>query len=122
MCRYVVEFAEYSCHHQYPLRRHMVDCNRSWCALSGSHSRVPHDHTRCATQMNPDLNLIMPGNSHPQPCNPCRGLPAIPGNGASATHTDQNGFTSDDSDSDDSGDPESDISGQSGSEDEESDV
>ncbi|EMD37256.1 hypothetical protein CERSUDRAFT_113912 [Gelatoporia subvermispora B] len=103
MCRYIMTFAEYSCGHQYPLRRQRVDCNRSWCALSTSHNEEEHNHRQCATELNPDLNLVMPGFCYPHPCNLCLGRPPTRGNGRSGVRMGPNGWASDSESSDESG-------------------
>ncbi|EMD38268.1 hypothetical protein CERSUDRAFT_113437 [Gelatoporia subvermispora B] len=108
MCYFLIEYAVYNCTHQYPLQKHWVACNRQACTLSRNHQRTQHDCLRtCQQQALPDVDLVLPGNSHPVPCNPCLNLPAVPGNGASALYIHHNGYISEAGDSDTASESES---------------
>ncbi|OCH91144.1 hypothetical protein OBBRIDRAFT_729278 [Obba rivulosa] len=45
MCYHLVTFSEYTCGHQYPLHRQLMDCHRRICVFSSNHITDKHDCT-----------------------------------------------------------------------------
>ncbi|GBE86135.1 hypothetical protein SCP_0900120 [Sparassis crispa] len=73
MCYHLITYIEYGCAHQYPTRRHYIDCNGGNCRRSKYHKPIPHDcANECDDIMLPDQSIVM--NVVREPCHICLGI------------------------------------------------
>ncbi|KAH9942033.1 hypothetical protein B0H21DRAFT_793738 [Amylocystis lapponica] len=60
MCYHLITYVEYACGHQYPTRRHYIDCNDLNCRLSSFHNQSAHNcENECEDIMLEDQRLVM---------------------------------------------------------------